>query len=1038
MGYARTTDLRVGACANCNTLNGEIDRHCGVCGRPLAKLEWSVGVGEESWQSGNGRLAVNQGTATARVLLRAQGSVPIALTFQSRDLDSLPPWIDAERLRNRVLRLEPDAEPVELVVPLVEEALRELFDPDQTAPPTEMARLEARLPLLTNLTVFDRKHGCSGRPFTLRLHVARRPWLEPQVSFYRFLPVERTSGEGFEHVVTIHNKAAQALEIDSVDIEVEDDMVVETTPEVLLPAKEVVRPGALPQEKVEPGKPWSHALRIVVDPDRLPHSGHGRIAARVRYVLRRGGQSYELVARLRAVVGRGPSLVCERIDGGASSRITFDRPRHDQGQIVVVRNPGGVPVRLESIEIARIGEASPTTTDTTRRLESKAGRDWLSFSGVEAGDVIAPGELRRVELRVDPAARSSSEFLLEEDARQLILHHDGWQPDPAQRIVRLDVEALFGKVRQGFLGIDFGTTSSVVCVTGDDCGFPLVLETTRDGQRRELLASLMFYDGTGDFRFGSAAEASLSTEPRNVVRSLKMVIANGNGKGFRFKHFGSGNEPGHRVFNAQELLDIFIQELRRRAEHGVSYLDVDAREALELGEESLVFRQAVFSHPVEIGTEARKALMRAAHAAGINEGYTAEQFFEGRCVDEATASVLAYVHAMAFRHPEEAKEFSDDQRILCFDMGGGTTDVAAVQVRDLGAFCRGKADWVTVALCGKTGDSSFGGDYLDRRLAREILDQGRLLALVHGLDLPFEELEHAIEAPSLSAFEQGYQKRHAQVTGAADAESSRVPIGSFEIWTDAEALLVQAEKAKRSFAEQEDFLITFSDRLVRLVPRALDEGNITEPQALEVSLKRARFEEIVEREIEQRFVFLEKVIEEAGWQWSDLTTVLFTGRSVLAPAIRCQVVKRIRDRVGAGRKDVLRIVEPEGVGAPEGFDPKLCVALGAALWHLSDTSPESWLRIERPILERLGFDLSYRMGPRYKNVEGLTRGVDFPAKGKVPWSSFFSQLTLYRNQEKYVQFNLPSIDAETLTIHMESPKVLYVEIEGRKYPGEPC
>src|SRR5262249_9232191 len=145
----------------------------------------------------------------------------------------------------------------ELEIPLVPERLAPLFEGEESALPRNLER-EAYLPFLTNLNEL-RDERWTSRPFKLTLLAARRPWLSPARSHYRFLPVERLAGDGLEHRIELHNETIQALDL--VDVRITDDPDTEI-PRVFrglerLPPDAIVHRAALEQQqRIEAGGTW--------------------------------------------------------------------------------------------------------------------------------------------------------------------------------------------------------------------------------------------------------------------------------------------------------------------------------------------------------------------------------------------------------------------------------------------------------------------------------------------------------------------------------------------------------------------------------------------------------------------------------------------------------------------------------------------------------------------------------------------------------------------------------------------------------------
>nr|MDP9120001.1 Hsp70 family protein [Acidobacteriota bacterium] len=488
----------------------------------------------------------------------------------------------------------------------------------------------------------------------------------------------------------------------------------------------------------------------------------------------------------------------------------------------------------------------------------------------------------------------------------------------------------------------------------------------------------------------------------------------------------------------QDLLSLFIAELRMRAELGVNYLPVESYSqlGLDLGTQ-VTLNGAVFSHPVDMPDEARHALMEAAHRAGINELMVeVDDFFEQSCVDEATAAVLAYVQGRVQVPPLLDALPADRERVLCFDMGGGTTDLAAVEVLGMASFLASQSGdvQVVVNLEAKNGER-FGGDDLDELLAFSLLDEVRRQSEERGAPVLLEDLKRAIKARSLWDFKSDYERRH----GAEGGTASRPEVAGRDagledqalgIYKRAALLLAQSEAAKRALSSAPDFepIHLPGDGWPREGP---DERAAT--LDFEVQLHRGDFEAKVREEVSALLHLLDKVVAGAGWEWPSVTTLLLTGQATRMQAIREEVVRHVEQRRGSETPPLLRI-EP---GHPN-FDPKNCVAIGAAIWG-ANRNDGSWLEIRNRVHERLTFDLATKVGPRWRAVRGLQQGQALPASGVVPIQKGTSELKLYRNgnRDPYVRFRFPPTrEASELTVRVDGPSNYTVVVGGQEIKGE--
>ena len=199
------------------------------------------------------------------------------------------------------------------------------------------------------------------------------------------------------------------------------------------------------------------------------------------------------------------------------------------------------------------------------------------------------------------------------------------------------------------IGIDLGTTNSCVAVV--EGGKPVVI-TNAEGER--TTPSVVAFTKDGERLVGGAAKRQLATNAGRTISSIKRRM----GSDYRVRIDGKDLTP-------QEISAMILSKLRRDAE---SYLGEKVSEA-------------VITVPAYFDDSQRKATQDAGRIAGLN--------------------VLRIINAaVAYGLDNEAP-----QKILVYDLGGGTFDVSIIEIED-GTF--------TVLATG--GDTRLGGDDFDGRI----------------------------------------------------------------------------------------------------------------------------------------------------------------------------------------------------------------------------------------------------------------------------------------------------------------------------------
>ena len=230
-----------------------------------------------------------------------------------------------------------------------------------------------------------------------------------------------------------------------------------------------------------------------------------------------------------------------------------------------------------------------------------------------------------------------------------------------------------------YIGIDLGTTYSAVSII-DNYGKATILPTP-SGAR--LTPSAVYIGDNGDCRVGEEAKDMMQDEPNNVATFFK-------------RHMGEADPcffvEGQGEFTAADLQSILLTRLREQAEQ-------------VLGEK---VEAAVITVPAYFNDLQRNETVRAGERAGMQVL---------RIINEPTAAALCYASSTGK---------SLGNRVLVYDLGGGTFDVTVLEV---------SGDCITVLATG--GDHHLGGKDWDDMLIAYVSDVFRA---EHGID-PREDFE---------------------------------------------------------------------------------------------------------------------------------------------------------------------------------------------------------------------------------------------------------------------------------------------------------
>ena len=344
------------------------------------------------------------------------------------------------------------------------------------------------------------------------------------------------------------------------------------------------------------------------------------------------------------------------------------------------------------------------------------------------------------------------------------------------------------------IGIDLGTTNS--CVAVMEGGEPVVIANS-EGAR--TTPSVVGFTKTGDRLVGQVAKRQAITNPENTVSSIKRQM------GTDHKVTLNGKE-----YTPQQVSAMILQKLKADAE---AYLGEPVTEA-------------VITVPAYFNDSQRQATKDAGTIAGLNVK---------RIINEPTATSLAY-----------GIDKEDDQKIMVYDLGGGTFDVSIIEM----------GDGVTEVLA-TNGDTHLGGDDFDQRIIDWMADA---FQTENGIDLRKDKMA-------------------------------------------AQRLKEAAEKAK----------IELSSAMSSQINLPFITADATGPKHLDMTLTRAKFNELTADLVDRTMTPVRKALQDAGLRASDLKKVLMVGGSTRIPAVYDAVKKELN-------------CEPF-----KGINPDECVAVGAAI-----------------------------------------------------------------------------------------------------------
>ena len=345
------------------------------------------------------------------------------------------------------------------------------------------------------------------------------------------------------------------------------------------------------------------------------------------------------------------------------------------------------------------------------------------------------------------------------------------------------------------IGIDLGTTNS--CVAVMEGGEPVVIPNA-EGNR--TTPSVVAFSKNGERLVGQIAKRQAVTNPDNTVISIKREM--GTNKKVNIE----GDE-----FSPQEISAMILQKLKADAEN-------------YLGQK---VTQAVITVPAYFSDSQRQATKDAGKIAGLEVL---------RIINEPTAA------ALAFGMDKE----DQDQKIMIYDLGGGTFDVSILDIGD-GVF----------EVLATNGNTHLGGDDFDQKIIDYLVSEFKKS---NGIDLSTDKM-------AMQRLKEAAEKAKIELSGMQQTQIN-LPF----ITADAQG-----------------------------------------PKHLDVTLTRAKFEELIRDLIDATRVPVEQAMKDAGVTANDIHKVLLVGGSTRVPAVQ-EAVKKITGK------------EPD-----KGINPDECVAIGAAI-----------------------------------------------------------------------------------------------------------
>ena len=344
------------------------------------------------------------------------------------------------------------------------------------------------------------------------------------------------------------------------------------------------------------------------------------------------------------------------------------------------------------------------------------------------------------------------------------------------------------------IGIDLGTTNSCVAVME---GGEAVVIANAEGAR--TTPSVVAFAKSGERMVGQVAKRQAVTNPDRTISSIK-------------REMGSNYKVtiDSKSYTPQEISAMVLQKLKADAE---AYLGQSVTEA-------------VITVPAYFTDAQRQATKDAGKIAGLDVK---------RIINEPTAAALAY-----------GLDKESDQKIMVYDLGGGTFDVSVLEIGD-----------GVIEVLATAGNNRLGGDDFDARIVKYLVEEFKKS---DGVDLSLDKVAM-------------------------------------------QRLREAAEKAK----------IELSGVTTSNINLPYITADATGPKHLDVTLTRAKFNELTHDLVEKTVGPVKQALSDSGLNPSEISKVLLVGGSSRIPAVQ-EMVKSLTGKDGF-----------------KGINPDECVAIGAAI-----------------------------------------------------------------------------------------------------------
>lgn len=438
-----------------------------------------------------------------------------------------------------------------------------------------------------------------------------------------------------------------------------------------------------------------------------------------------------------------------------------------------------------------------------------------------------------------------------------------------------------------FIGIDFGTTNSVVAVYDPDKGEAVCISPGEGGELSDaLIPSVLVFRGSPDnYIIGRQAVQEAVVHPEFSAHSIKRIM----GARTEWPFFG-------RNFKPEELASCILRRLLDYAE--------DAH--IKMARTYYDMQKAIVTVPVKFEHREIQAILNACDGCGLETRQDVAQRLDsllkdklgieartGIILDEPSAAAFYYVPKLARSGGDLAERLKKGEKVnfIVVDYGGGTLDVVVICARRLS-----RGGWFIEAL-GHDGDNDIGGDAIDYRIFRRVLPE---------CAEDFPEMDPSLISDKYEDILKRKERGNWDETGAW----ARV-LAARAAWKNA------AETAKIALSKNGEAL--FGVEAGHILRMNANEAVLAAGRNFTFNIRRADFEGWISDLLMRMEEVIRSAVHLSDMKPEDIHYILHTGRSSL--------MKSVRSRVG----EIFPTIPPAN-DILEEHELKFCVAKGAVMY----------------------------------------------------------------------------------------------------------